>query len=114
MTVINALREPFSHTDVATIVTEIASEICWNLDPSLSIQVTRQVKIAIWERLHRSSIHTLWEEDIQKIQLPERVKTWIYQLSIRAVNPEMGPVSFQSKVAEPIDLKSLSYKKSPN
>ena len=115
MTVRNTIREPFFHTDVATIVTEVASKIHLSPDQSLSMEVTRQVKIALWLRLYRVSSPNLCEEDIQRIQLPERVKTWIYQFSMHAVNPEMGPVNFQGKVAEPIDLKSLPpIKKIPN
>ncbi|MBC7503508.1 hypothetical protein H7169_00885 [Candidatus Gracilibacteria bacterium] len=82
------LRQPYSHLDVdMVVIAELANGL-----PGLKDRVTDIIK-----------------ETIGIDELPERVRSWIYQLCIPHT-AGLEPKPFTGKLALPIDLASLSQR----
>lgn len=86
MAITNSIKEPFGSDDVQSVVT-VALELGTD---DLKDRVTEKIVEIIWIA-----------------QLPERVRSWIYQLCLpHTAGTPM--IRFTGKLAEPIDLASLS------
>lgn len=92
MAIINTIREPFWHTDVADIVSAIHERL----------GKTDWLK----EEVHREILDLLEIE-----QLPDRVKTWVHIYCQRIISPDLPKEEFTWKLDEPIDKRSLKKKK---
>jgi hypothetical protein len=84
------IREPFHHTDVYAIVEQEAQ--VGDLE-ALKIRVTGRVEVLV---------------GLPAAKLPERIRTWIHQICLRHTAPSAPIRMLRGKLAEPIDLASLS------
>lgn len=87
------MRQPFSYENVQPIVTNTMRSFG---PEDLKERVTEQVK--------KVTGITGW--------LPERIRTWIHQLCMHAIQEKPIP-HFSGKLAQPIDLDSLPTSQRP-
>ncbi|MBC7498075.1 hypothetical protein H7170_00365 [Candidatus Gracilibacteria bacterium] len=89
MAITNVIHEPFAHTDVATIVTAIHERL----------GTTEGLKDTVLSELL---------EILNVRNIPERVQSWVHRYCLLIISPDIPVKEFTGKLADPIDLASLS------